>query len=328
MSVQQDKFKIIADKIREKTGTTEAIKPNNFAEKIDDVYQAGQNSQQGIINSLNNELEQINDRFIVHANEVIYTQQEMMKLGVEVEYDDNNDIVLISKAVPDVYDKGYADGQSQGGGYDEFWDSYQNNGKRTDYRYAFAGSGWNKDTYNPKYPLVVAGGGMAAYMFSNSLIKKIGDIDMSKVTGQIANFIRQNTELTEVGEIVINNAVTQLTTFLYSNNKLVTVKKLKFGTVSTFTNAFYTLYDLVNITIDGVMAGDVSFGDSKLLSKESLISIINALSSVTTAKTLTLSKEAVNNAFGIDIDNETTYPEGSEYYILRNSKSNWTFNYV
>jgi hypothetical protein len=41
-----------------------------------------------------------------------------------------------------------------------------------------------------------------------------------------------------------------------------------------------------------------------------------------------LSKAAVNNAFGIDVDDASTYPEGSEYYNLRYSKSNWTFNYA
>ena len=45
MSVQQDKFKVIADKIREKTGTTEGIKPNDFANKIDDVYEQGKTDE-------------------------------------------------------------------------------------------------------------------------------------------------------------------------------------------------------------------------------------------------------------------------------------------
>ena len=47
MSIQQQKFKEIADKIREKTGTTDAIKPSEFASKIDDVYTAGQNAGGG-----------------------------------------------------------------------------------------------------------------------------------------------------------------------------------------------------------------------------------------------------------------------------------------
>ena len=41
MSVQQEKFKEIADAIRSKTGETELIKPSEFADKMDDVYNAG-----------------------------------------------------------------------------------------------------------------------------------------------------------------------------------------------------------------------------------------------------------------------------------------------
>ena len=47
MSVQQNKFREIADKIREKTGETDLIKPSDFASKIDDVYTAGQNAGGG-----------------------------------------------------------------------------------------------------------------------------------------------------------------------------------------------------------------------------------------------------------------------------------------
>ena len=41
MSIMQEKFKAIADKIREKLGTTDLIKPNDFVNKIDKVYEAG-----------------------------------------------------------------------------------------------------------------------------------------------------------------------------------------------------------------------------------------------------------------------------------------------
>ena len=41
MSIQQEKFKEIADAIRKKTGTTDLIKPNDFANKINDVHRAG-----------------------------------------------------------------------------------------------------------------------------------------------------------------------------------------------------------------------------------------------------------------------------------------------
>lgn len=45
MSIQQEKFKEIADAIREKTGTTDLIKPIDFASKVDDVYEVGKEAE-------------------------------------------------------------------------------------------------------------------------------------------------------------------------------------------------------------------------------------------------------------------------------------------
>ena len=45
MSVQQDKFKEIADAIRGKTNSTDKIKPSEFASKVNDVYEAGKKAQ-------------------------------------------------------------------------------------------------------------------------------------------------------------------------------------------------------------------------------------------------------------------------------------------
>ena len=55
-------------------------KLTTIAENVPKVYQAGEQSQQGIIDSLNNELEQITDRFNVHANEVVNTQSILLEL--------------------------------------------------------------------------------------------------------------------------------------------------------------------------------------------------------------------------------------------------------
>ena len=41
--------------------------------------------------------------------------------------------------------------------YDEFWDTYQTNGQRTNYTYAFSGLGWTDNLYKPKYPITFAG---------------------------------------------------------------------------------------------------------------------------------------------------------------------------
>lgn len=45
MSIQQEKFKEIADAIREKTNSTDKIKPSDFAGKVGEVYEAGKKSE-------------------------------------------------------------------------------------------------------------------------------------------------------------------------------------------------------------------------------------------------------------------------------------------
>lgn len=45
MSIQQEKFTKIADAIREKTGTTDLIKPSEFASKVSEVFDAGKQSE-------------------------------------------------------------------------------------------------------------------------------------------------------------------------------------------------------------------------------------------------------------------------------------------
>ena len=56
--------------------------------------------------------------------------------------------------------------------YDAFWDTFQNNGNRTTYSYAFYGSavGWNDTTFNPKYPIKIIYG---ECLFQNSPITRI-----------------------------------------------------------------------------------------------------------------------------------------------------------
>ena len=47
--------------------------------------------------------------------------------------------------VSEVYEKGVSDE------YDRFWDAYQDNGNRTDYRMAFCSTSWTEENFKPKY---------------------------------------------------------------------------------------------------------------------------------------------------------------------------------
>ena len=61
------------------------------------------------------------------------------------------------------FQQGEAQGRAEGieegkqAEYDRFWDGYQGNGNATYYNHRFAGQGWNRETFRPKYNIVVVG---------------------------------------------------------------------------------------------------------------------------------------------------------------------------
>ena len=70
--------------------------------------------------------------------------------------------------------------------YDRFWDAYQENGNRTDYRNAFVGYFWNKETLRPKYTCkVVDGGSMFSQCYWRTPITDPNDLfDISNMPAQ------------------------------------------------------------------------------------------------------------------------------------------------
>ena len=92
--------------------------------------------------------------------------------------------------------------------------------------------------------------------------------------------------------------------------------------------AFQNLKALEDLTVTGVIGGDgFNVQWSTLLSKASITSIINALSSTTTGLTVTLSLAAVNKAF----ETSTGANNGSTstaWTTLIATKTNWTISLV
>ena len=100
--------------------------------------------------------------------------------------------------------------------------------------------------------------------------------------------------------------------------------------------SFYLCKNKEDLFTQESISQSISLVDSPL-NKKSIICLFNALSSTVSGKTLTLKKSAVNEAFGIDVDDPSTWevygPEGawfstSAYCHLRHSKDNWTISYV
>lgn len=219
----------------------------------------------------------------------------------------NNVLIASAENVPKVYDSGHKVGFEKGkqAEWNAFWDAYQENGNRTDYRYGFAGVGWTESTYNPKYPIVTASY-TATSMYQYALVTKVKNVDFS-------------------------NVLNYFTSIFNSCTKLKTIENIKLPTncQGAFTGSFNNCTALEEFSFTGTIQNNgIDLHWSTKLNKASIERIINALSTTTSGLTITLSKVAVNNAFGINVDDASTYPEGSEYYNLRNSKPNWTISYA
>ena len=219
--------------------------------------------------------------------------------------------------------------------YDRFWDSYQENGNKTNYLYAFAGKGWNNETFKPKYDLIDSEYTQRIFLDTGEIdvcarLKECGvTLDISNSTGIV--YLAYGADILTL-PVLDCSKKPDLTYFLCQTNKLKSVEKviLKNDGSQAFgvDTSFGGLYALEEIRFEGVIGqNNFAIKDSKLLSKTSIESIINALSTTTSGLTVTLSKTAVNNAF----ETSTGSGNGStsqEWLNLIATKSNWNIELV
>jgi hypothetical protein len=207
-------------------------------------------------------------------------------------------LTAIAANTPRVYEAGKAEGIAEGrkSAYDEFWDTFQGNGDRYLYWGAFAGSGWDDVTFKPKYPFVC-------------------------VTTH--NYMFYLCKITYIPTLHIN--VAAITQMFYEAALVKTIEKLVFEKATTsFSDTFTRCNALENLTIEGVIGGNgFNVQWSTKLSKASITSIINALSTITTGLTVTLSKTAVNNAFAT-AEGAANGSTSAEWLALVATRSNWT----
>lgn len=109
--------------------------------------------------------------------------------------------------------------------------------------------------------------------------------------------------------------------------KLKTVGTLDFTSATSVKSTFDYCKQLMNLSVveNSISITGMSLTASTLLSKNSIISVINGLSPNATSNSITLSQTAVNSAF----ETSTGAADGStsdEWLALRATKSNWTIS--
>ena len=203
--------------------------------------------------------------------------------------------------------------------YDAFWDDFQQNGNRSDYRYAFAYAGWNDNIFKPKYPIMpTQANQMLIYAQITGDLTKVVSLDLSQVKN-FAYMFGYMSNVTRIGIIDTTGATTaDLQGVFYNSPLLETIDKiiLKSDGSQSFTNTFTICSSLKSIVIEGVIGTSINFQWCPL-TKESITSIINALSATASGQTATFKKTAEEAAFTAD-----------EWAELIATKSNWTFSLV
>jgi hypothetical protein len=247
-----------------------------------------------------------------------------------------------------VYEAGYEKGSAEGGGgsydqgfddgkqeeYDAFWDALQDNGDRTNYGYAFVQ--WANENFKPKYDINAAD---LQYAFRYSTITDLAEIlkrqgvklDVSNATNLAGVFFYADGITTCPTIDVSKNLIKDFTVFTHAH-AMKTIEKiiLPTGKAMTFSNAFHTCTALENVVFEGdIMANGLSFQWSPKLSKDSITSVVNALSPNTSGLTVTFSKTAVA-AFDSEITaipfGLTTAQEGANVTGVDNGDGTATFN--
>lgn len=167
------------------------------------------------------------------------------------------------------YQQGVVDGKQAE--YDRFWDAYQQNGNRSTYNYAFSYGFWTDEIYNPKYPINGTGG-----------------------TGVDSAFLR-NDSITDT-KVPITVSGTSTSVF-YNCRALKRIPKLIFSGATNINSMFNNCDSLEELYCEGEIPLSISFAQSKLLTNESVQSVIDCLKDLTgtTAQTLTLATSVIVN---------------------------------
>lgn len=239
-----------------------------------------------------------------------------------------------------VYDAGYAKGQAEGGDttaaydegyeagkkaeYDAFWDAHQANGTRTNYANTFAC--WALENIYPKYDMKptttymmfrAAGGSTGGHL---DLAERLDECGVILDTSECGTFqyMFYESRITRVGVIDTRGAASLNDIFDYSSIQTIDKLILRDDGSQGISGTFKACAGLINIVIEGVIGQNGwNLQWSKNLSKTSITSIINAISTTTSGLTVTLSKTAKEAAFTTD-----------EWAALIATRTNWTISLV
>lgn len=201
-------------------------------------------------------------------------------------------LTTIAENMPKVYESGQ---QSE---YDRFWDTFQQNGKRTNYMYGFGGKGWSDKNFKPKYDMFPF---YAAGMFRETTIEDLKQcleacgvsLGLSSVSN--CSYLFYCSSITTLPKIHLYSMTSAA--YMFASSNLQSIEELDVWVNTTFTaSSFSNCTELKRLIMKGTLATNgLNLHWSTLLDRESLLSIIYCLkdysTDITSSWTVTLGPE-------------------------------------
>lgn len=224
--------------------------------------------------------------------------------------------------------------------WNEIWDAIQFGGTRTNYNGFFKFEYWNEKTFRPKYDMRLTGNNSGMFdRFGGEAKTTTKSIDLAQIF-EDCGVVLDTSKSTSLNNMFYFSSISRVPAIsaVGCTSKLIGVFALciELETVDKFIlkedgsdklkEVFLKDISLRNIIIEGTMGDSVSF-EWCPLSKESILSVFNALSSTATGLTLTLNLAAVNTAFETS-EGAADGSTSEEWATLIATKPNWTISLV
>lgn len=235
--------------------------------------------------------------------------------------------IIADNTITVTYNKSYGEYMAR----KSFWENllYRANGTAHQYTRIFSYQ-WSRKTFKPVIDIMLSGDSsyaFSAWVFSDrelvnlkGIFKRLGvQFDISQCT-KVEGMFDYAMAIGYIPELNVTGCTTESSTrnlFSYAEY-LREIDKIIVNENTYYKGWFDSCEKLREVRFEGTIAkGGMNLQWSTKLSRASIESVINALSSTTSGLTVTFSKTAVNNAF-------TT----AEWNALAATKSNWTISLV
>lgn len=204
---------------------------------------------------------------------------------------------------------------------DQFWEAFHATaGASYSHKFLFAGAGWNDETFSPTESLApVIGEGLFRECkivdLAGILKRKNVTFDFSKMTS--CDYLAYSSTITKFPLMDLSSATRLNYCFAYLLGQTINLPlKLSDSGQQPISSLFNNCAGLTELTLSGTVGQNgLNLQWSTKLSKDSVESVVNALSSSTSGLTVTFSKTAKETAF-----------TDEEWAALIATKSNWTIS--